>query len=83
MNKLSRRSLLKTAVPGAVLGLTLGAHIEAQQPHMRAALQALRNAQRDLEKATPDKGGHRAKALELVRDAIDEVEKGIAYDRRR
>jgi hypothetical protein len=45
-------------------------------------LQSLKDAERHLEKATTDKGGHRAKALELVRDAIREANRGIAYDRR-
>ncbi|MBI5612869.1 MAG: hypothetical protein HY942_07380 [Gammaproteobacteria bacterium] len=54
----------------------------ADQPQMHAALSSLKEAERHLEKATTDKGGHRAKALELVRDAIREVNRGIAYDRR-
>lgn len=48
------------------------------QPHMRAALDLLQDAKRNLESATPDKGGHRAKALDYVNAAIDEVNKGIA-----
>ena len=47
------------------------------QPHMQAALTALENAKNDLNRATEDKGGHRAKALSLVNDAISEVRKGI------
>src|SRR5262245_53029188 len=47
------------------------------QPHMQAALTALENAKDSLEKATADKGGHRVKALGFVKDAIDEVKKGI------
>jgi len=47
------------------------------QPHMQAALDSLRNAQTNLEKATADKGGHRAKAMDLVKQAIDEVKLGI------
>lgn len=54
----------------------------ADQPQMHSALASLKDAERHLEKATADKGGHRAKALELVRDAIREVKRGIAYDRR-
>lgn len=53
----------------------------ADQPHMQAALEHLRAAKVELEKATPDKGGHRAKAIALTNDAIVEVERGIAYDR--
>jgi hypothetical protein len=54
----------------------------ADQPHMQAALDHLRLAKVELEKALPDKGGHRAKAIGLTNDAIAEVERGIAYDRR-
>jgi hypothetical protein len=47
------------------------------QPHMQAALDALQSAQSNLDKANPDKGGHRAKAIDLVKSAIDEVRMGI------
>lgn len=47
------------------------------QPHMQNALTALENAKDSLEKATTDKGGHRVKALGFVKDAIDEVKKGM------
>ena len=47
------------------------------QPHMTAALAALESARNNLERATSDKGGHRAKALDLVKDAISEVKRGI------
>jgi hypothetical protein len=45
---------------------------------MQAALDALNNARSELDQATPDKGGHRANAMSLVNQAIDEVTKGIA-----
>lgn len=51
------------------------------QPHMQNALTALENAKDSLEKATTDKGGHRVKALGFVKDAIDEVKKGIEAGR--
>jgi len=51
------------------------------QPHMQAALNKLQSARSNLEAATDDKGGHRVKALEHVNKAIDEVKKGIEYDR--
>jgi len=54
----------------------------ADQPHMRAALDHLRAAHRELDQALNDKGGHRVKAMALVSDAIAEVEKGAVYDRR-
>lgn len=51
------------------------------QPHMAAALEHLRQAADELEKASKDKGGHRAKALELTHQAMTHVEEGIKYDR--
>jgi predicted metal-dependent hydrolase len=52
------------------------------QPNMQLARQHLQSALANLERATADKGGYRVKALQLVRDAIQEVNKGIEYDRR-
>lgn len=51
------------------------------QPHMQNALNALENAKDNLNRATTDKGGHRNKALDYVKDAISEVKKGIAAGR--
>ena len=47
------------------------------QPHMQAALEALESARNNLDKANADKGGHRANAIQLVKDAIAEVKMGI------
>ncbi len=51
-----------------------------KQPQMRQALSALKKAANNLDKASTDKGGHRVNALKLTREAIAEVEKGIAFD---
>ncbi|MBZ5706431.1 MAG: hypothetical protein LAN63_13860 [Acidobacteriia bacterium] len=50
------------------------------QPEMTSALEHLREAKRALESASHDKGGHRAKAISLVNQAIAQVEEGIRYD---
>jgi len=50
---------------------------ELAQPE---ALAALETAKTSLTEATEDKGGHRVKALQATRDAIEETKKGIAYD---
>ena len=60
----------------------IAGQLTAAQPHMNSALRQLRSAKSSLQKASDDKGGHRARALELTEQAIDQVEKGIAYDRR-
>jgi hypothetical protein len=56
------------------IGYALGA-----QPHMDAALGLLQNARGELEAATPNKGGHRERAIELVDRAIGQVREGIAF----
>lgn len=53
----------------------------SDQPKMQTARDQLQDALNHLQRATADKGGHRARAIELVRDAIAEVNKGIAFDR--
>ena len=50
------------------------------QPEMQSALSHLRKAQSALEAGSHDKGGHRVKALKLVKDAINEVQAGIQHD---
>jgi hypothetical protein len=72
---------------GALLGLAASTgtaqrrqrHPE-QQPHMRLALDALRSAEHHLGEATGDKGGHRLRAIQLVRQAEAEVQRGIEWD---
>lgn len=52
------------------------------QPHMMNARASLQNAIANLNRATADKGGYREQALGFTRQAIDEVNAGIEYDRR-
>lgn len=51
----------------------------AGQPHMVTARDYLNDALNQLELAAADKGGHRANAINLVRNAINEVNAGIRY----
>lgn len=53
-----------------------------KQPRMNNTIELLEEAAHQLEHASPDKGGHRARALKLIHEAIDEVEAGIRYDNR-
>lgn len=78
----SRRTSARWIVALALLVAAFAAgRVWADQPHMRAALEHLRSARAELDRALADKGGHRVKAIALVGDAIAEVEKGIEYDR--
>jgi hypothetical protein len=60
----------------------LAGRVSADQPHMQAALEHLREAKGELERADRDKGGQREAAIRATNDAIAHVEKGINYDRR-
>ncbi len=72
----SRRAAAPRFLTAGVAGIAV-AKMEAAQPHTDNALGALRNAKIQLGMAEPDKEGHRAKAIELVNQAIAQVEAGI------
>ena len=67
------------AVAGALAGFA--GSVGADQPRMQSALSHLESAERELEAATDDKGGHRVEALRLVRAAQKQVRQGIKFDR--
>ena len=78
-----RRSVIRGLLLVLLLALAFVAgQLSADQPQMRAALNNLKQARTNLERATTDKGGHREAALRLTNEAIEQVERGIAYDRR-
>jgi hypothetical protein len=51
-------------------------------PEIRAALRALQNARAHLQRGAHDFGGHRARALQLTDQAIQECHEALRYDRR-
>src|SRR4051794_3755781 len=73
-------------ISAIVLGIfltvtTFALPARVDQPHMKAAFDDLRQARAFLDKAAPDKGGHRAKAIELTVNAMAAVKQGIDWDR--
>lgn len=74
-----RRTLIIAAATFCLGGFANQAFAD-RQPRMRDALGHLQSALNSLEKATADKGGHRVKAIQSTKDAIEEVKKGIAFD---
>lgn len=73
------RSLFRTPVLAAVtLGLGIGYAIGAQ-PHMTASITLLQSARAELQAALPNKGGHRERGLQLIDQAIGEVQAGLAF----
>ena len=75
MNSSARKALLGAAIAASMgIGYAIGA-----QPHMEASVSLSQNARTELAAATPNKGGHREKALGLIDQAISEVRAGIAF----
>ena len=71
----ARRLLLGAAIASSMgIGYAIGA-----QPHMTESVELLQSARAELAKATPNKGGHRERALGLIDQAIGEVRAGIAF----
>lgn len=50
-----------------------------REPHMSAAIGHLQQAKEELQRAAPNKGGHRERAMELVNQAIQQVQEGEQY----
>ena len=50
-----------------------------RHPHMHAAIRDLERAEKQLEKAAHHYHGHRAKALELVKQAEKELQDGLKW----
>ena len=71
------KKMIMVLVVGLVVGTAIGSWAGIHQPHMIAALDALKTAKAELEMAEHNKGGHRAKALEHVNKAIEQTRKGI------
>jgi hypothetical protein len=66
----------------ALIGMILGAAVIvalAKQGHMEGAYHHLQGAKQELQEADHDKGGHRDKALELVNQAMAEVQTGMQF----
>jgi hypothetical protein len=83
MPRLTRREMLAASpVLGVAAALAVPSVARADQPHMEAALDHLKAARKELQEASPDKGGHRGAALRLVNNAITEVERGVGYSRK-
>ncbi|MBN8988345.1 MAG: hypothetical protein J0H42_08865 [Rhizobiales bacterium] len=71
----ARKALLGAAITASMgIGYAIGA-----QPHMTETITLLQSARGELAAATPNKGGHRERALGLIDQAIGEVRAGIAF----
>jgi len=74
MTTSSVRAMLLGALITASVGYAIGA-----QPHMNEGIALLLSARGELQAATPNKGGHRERAMGLIDQAIAEVRAGVAF----
>jgi hypothetical protein len=73
-------SSARATLPGAAIAASMGiGYAIGAQPHMTASIGLLQSARGELAAATPNKGGHRERALTLIDQAISEVRAGIAF----
>ena len=78
---MNRRSIL---LPGLfilvlLLGYLAGCASGGGQPHMQSAKDHLTSARDELNAAETNKGGHRERAIRLVNDALDHVQRGMEF----
>jgi hypothetical protein len=79
MIKMTKTRILGVVMASALAGAAIGGAAVAGQPHMMNALNDLQAARSQLAAAEDNKGGHRDNAIQLVDQAIGEVNAGIAY----
>ncbi|HEY3621325.1 MAG TPA: hypothetical protein VGL12_02810 [Roseiarcus sp.] len=77
----SRRDLVQIAAAGAAVSAlaVTSTPTLAYQGNMERALSAIGAAMQSLQAATPNKGGHRERAMRLVEHAMGEVQAGIDF----
>ena len=75
----SRRQLVGAAALAAPALALSTLPAEAYQGNMERALGALGAALQSLQASTPNKGGHRERAMRLIEHAIGEVQAGIDF----
>jgi hypothetical protein len=71
---------LRTVVLGMAFAASMGiGYAIGAQPHMNESIGLLQSARGELVASTPNKGGHRERAIGLIDQAIGEVRAGIAF----
>lgn len=81
----NRRQMLNTLAAGGLAGALLAclgpsqAAAAVKHPHIRDAIKELREAKRELKEGDKIFGGHREKALKAVDEAIEQLERALAF----
>ena len=70
------------SAPAGSAGAISPTPVAEAHPHIRAALNELREAKGELQSAAHDFGGHRADALKATDEAIHQLELCLRYDKK-
>jgi predicted metal-dependent hydrolase len=73
-----KRTLIATGLLTLLLAAPAAMPAE-RHPEIRAAQRALANAEHHLDKAARDFGGHRVKAMELIREAQKQLHEALEF----
>ena len=77
---MKKSSTVRIALFSGVIATSVGiGYAIGAQPHMAESIAFLQSARGELQAATPNKGGHRERAMALIDNAIGEVRAGIAF----
>jgi hypothetical protein len=80
VNSMSMSSSARHLLLGVIVATSLGVgYAIGAQPHMQATIGLLQSAHSELAAATPNKGGHRERALQLIEQAVEQVREGITF----
>jgi hypothetical protein len=82
MTDTTRRELARLATGSAIAVAAIAAtttQASAYQGNMERAMSSLYEALAALRESTPNKGGHRENAMQLVQQAIQETQAGIEW----
>jgi hypothetical protein len=78
MQQFKSRPAILAFVFALILGIVIGGTaVAGNQVHMKSARTDLQSAWAHLNEAVPDKNGHRTQAMNLVKQAINQVDLGI------
>lgn len=77
-----RRTMTAILAGTIFTALTVTIPASAEQGNMQHAIVKLNQAMDSLRAATPNKGGHRDRAMDFTQQAIDQVREGIDYANR-
>jgi len=77
---MKKKWITASTILALMLAMTPVSIAQPRHPRIHAAMQALRDAKEELQRAAHDFGGHRADAIRAIDDAMHQLEICMKYD---